>query len=107
MKLHKHNNTVLDAEDKFSQVRDDLSPPEDLTKLGERAIKVLNDKHLEVSKVRPFFWSLVEAYVDRFQLYPFDTNKALFKQLELTEYPEDTVEQLIKQLELQFEKVHG
>ncbi len=107
MKLHKHKSIVLNAEDKFSQSRDDRSPPEDLTQLGERAIKLLNGKNLEVSKVRPFFWSLVEAYVDRFQLYPFDARKALFNYLELSDYPEATVLQLVKQLESQFEKAHG
>ncbi len=107
MKLHKQNNTVLNAKDKFSQSRDSQSHPEDLTQLGERAIKLLNDKNLEVSKVRPFFWSLVEAYVDRFQLYPFDASKALFNSLELNDYPEDAVLQLVKQLESQFEKSHG
>ena len=107
MKLHKHNNIVLNAEDKFGQSRDNQSPPEDLTQLGERAIKLLNDKNLEVSKVRPFFWSLVEAYVDRFQLYPFDAGKALFNHLELNDYPEKTVLNLVRQLESQFEKSHG
>lgn len=107
MKLHKHNNIVLNAEDKFGQSRDNQSPPEDLTQLGERAIKLLNDKNLEVSKVRPFFWSLVEAYVDRFQLYPFDAGKALFNHLELNDYPEKTVLNLVGQLESQFEKSHG
>lgn len=107
MKSHKHNNIVLNAEDKFGQSRDNRSPPEDLTRLGELAIKLLNDKNLEVSKVRPFFWSLVETYVDRFQLYPFDASKALFNQLELSDYPEDTVLRLVKQLESQFEKSHG
>ena len=112
MKLHKHKNTVLNAEDKFSQSRDETSPPEDLsrlglTELGDLAINLLNDKNLEVSKVRPFFWSLVETYVDRFSLYPFDVHKALFSHLELNDYPEETVQQLVKQLESQFEKPHG
>lgn len=112
MKLHKHNNTVLNAEDKFSQSRDEASPPANLsrlglTELGDLAIKLLNDKNLEVSKVRPFFWSLVETYVDRFSLYPFDVHKALFSHLELNDYPEETVQQLVKQLESQFEKTHG
>ncbi|GMR00992.1 MAG: hypothetical protein BMS9Abin19_0338 [Gammaproteobacteria bacterium] len=107
MKLRKHNSTVLNAEDKFSQNRDAASPPADLSQLGELAIKLLNDKNLEVSKVRPFFWSLVETYVDRFNLYPFDVNKALFSYLELNDYPEETVQQLVKQLESQFEKTHG
>ncbi len=112
MKLQKNNSTILNAADKFSQNHDEsLSPTAlaklDLTQLGELAIGMLNDKNLEVSKVRPFFWSLVEAYVDRFNLYPFDVNKALFSNLELNDYPEETVLQLVKQLEVQFEKAHG
>ncbi len=112
LKLHKRNNTILNAEDKFSQSQDQLLSPAalaklDLTQLGDLAIQLLNDKNLEVSKVRPFFWSLVETYVDRFDLYPFDVNKALFSYLELNDYPEETVLQLIKQLESQFQKTHG
>ncbi|MBE9564815.1 MAG: hypothetical protein IMF17_06175 [Proteobacteria bacterium] len=112
MKLHRHNNTVLDAEDKFTQSCDGPLSPEklselDLEQLGKLAAQRLNDKNLEVSKVRPFFWSLVETYVDRFQLYPFDINKALFSYLELTDYPEDKVRELVRQLESQFEKSHG
>ncbi len=112
MKLRKYNSTILNAADKFSQNRDEsLSSPAlsklDLDQLAELAIRMLNDKNLEVSKVRPFFWSLVETYVDRFNLYPFDVNKALFSHLELNDYPEETVLQLVKQLESQFEKTHG
>jgi len=112
MKLHKRDNIILNAEDKFGQSPDQLSSPAvlvklDLTQLGELASQLLNDKNLEVSKVRPFFWSLVETYVDRFDLYPFDINKALFSHLELNDYPEETVSQLIKQLESRFQKTHG
>ncbi len=112
MKLQKNNNIILNAADKFSQHRDGpLSPSAlaklDLTQLGELATDILNDKNLEVSKVRPFFWSLVETYVDRFNLYPFDVNKALFSNLELNDYPEETVLQLVQQLESRFEKAHG
>ena len=81
--------------------------PKDLDQLAEIVITQLNDKNLEVSKVRPFFWSLVEAYVDRFQLYPFDVSKALFSHLELNDYPKDEVEKLVAQLESQYEQVHG
>ncbi len=117
MKRNNQKKNILNAEDKFSQIRDALSAPAalteprldqlDLTQLGELAIKLLNDKNLEVSKVRPFFWSLVEAYVDRFQLYPFDVSKLLFSHLELNDYPEKTVKQLVDQLESQFEQSHG
>ena len=117
MKLHKQNNAVLNAEGKFSQNRDVSPLPAtlkqsvcdhlDLTQLGDLVAKLLNDKNLEVSKVRPFFWSLVETYVDRFQYYPFDASKALISHLELHDYPEEAIKQLVEQLESQFEKSHG
>lgn len=114
MKLYKRKNTVLNAESKFAPSRGDDHAstennrlPTDLDQLGEIIIQLLNDKNLEVSKVRPFFWSLVEAYVDRFQLYPFDVNKVLFSYLELNEYPKESIEELVKQLESQYEKAHG
>ena len=107
MKFRKPNNTVLNAEDKFGYGRDSGTRLGDLTQLGERAVKLLNDKNLKVSKVKPFFWSMVEAYVDRFQIYPFDINRALISYLELKNFPEDTVQELIEQLETRFEEVHG
>ncbi len=107
MKLHKQKNTILEAGDKFSQPLDTSFTPSNLDQLGELAIELLNKKNLEVSKVRPFFWSMVETYVDRFQQYPFDTSKALFSYLELADFPEDEVQKLVRQLEAQYEKSHG
>jgi hypothetical protein len=114
LKLYKRNNAVLNAESKFAPDHgegQDLTTekriPKDLDQLGELAIELLNDKNLEVSKVRPFFWSLVEAYVDRFQLYPFDVSKVLFSHLELNDYPKDQMQKLVEQLESQYEKAHG
>jgi len=117
LKLHKQNNTILNAGGKYSQTRYVSPLPAglrrsvlehlDLTQLGDLATRLLNDKNLEVSKVRPFFWSLVEVYVDRFQYYPFDASKALISHLELNDYPEETIKQLVEQLESQFEKSHG
>lgn len=107
MKIIKRNNTVLNAEDKFGNGRYVKTRPEDLTQLGQRAIKLLNEEDLKVSKVKPFFWSMVETYVDRFELYPFDINKALISYLELKDFPEETMQQLVKQLESRFEKAHG
>jgi len=106
-KFQKQNATVLNAEHKFSGGRDTTARAEDLTQLGERAIQLLKDENLKVSNVKPFFWSMVEAYVDRFQFYPFDINKALISYLELKDYPEETIQELIEKLEIQFEKVHG
>ena len=107
MKFQKRNNTVLNAEDKFGYGRGSDARLDDLTQLGERAVKLLNDKNLKVSKVKPFFWSMVEAYVDRFEIYPFDINRALISYLELKNYPEEMLQDLIEQLETQFEEVHG
>jgi hypothetical protein len=114
LKLYKRNNAVLNAESKFSPDQGEGQGyaaekriPKDLDQLGELAIELLNDKNLEVSKVRPFFWSLVEAYVDRFQLYPFDVSKVLFSHLELNDFPKDQIEKLVNQLESQYEKAHG
>ena len=107
MKLHKQKTTVLNAEDKFSQSRKLTTVPANLDQLGELAIELLNKKNLEVSKVRPFFWSMVETYVDRFQQYPFDTSKALLSYLELADFPEDEIKKLIEQLEAQYETSYG
>ena len=108
---------MLNAEDKFNPSHANSLSLKDLDSLdlshvnleqvGELGIKLLNDKNLEVSKVRPFFWSLVEAYVDRFHQYPFDVNKALFSHLELNDYAEQDIAPLVKQLESEFEQLHG
>lgn len=102
----------MDATDKFggtvhSGDSTSSEPTKDLTLLGEHVRAALQDENLKVSEVHPFFWSLVETYVDRFQQYPFDINKALISYLELQEYPEVVVRNLIDQLETQFENVHG
>ena len=105
MKFQKPNK-VLNVADKFGSARADTSA-EDLKQLGERVVAALNDKNLKVSEVRPFFWSMVETYIDRFHHYPFDANKAIISYLELKDYPEDVVRELVKQLEAQFEVIHG
>ncbi len=107
MKLRIQNNNVLNAEDKFGQSRESVSTSVDLEELGELAIQVLNDKNLEVSKVKPFFWTMVEAYADRFQKYPFDIPRAMISYLELKDYPEDLTLELVNRLEAEFEKAHG
>ena len=68
---------------------------------------LLMDKNLEVSKVRAFFWSMIETYVERFQVYPFDAIKALFSYLELHEYPENQLRDLVEQLEKRYKKHCG
>ena len=107
MKFQKSNSTVLNAEDKFRNGRDKATRPDELTQLGERAIELLKDKDLKVGKVKHFFWSMVEVYVDRFQYYPFDIYRALISYFELRNYPEDEVRKLVEKLESQFEEAHG
>ena len=68
---------------------------------------MLMDRNLEVSKVRPFFWTLVEAYVDRFQVFPFDFVKAMFNYVELQNYPAEDLRELVKQIESLYEKQYG
>jgi len=105
---HGHSQrTVLNAEDKFAQARSLKSAPQNISQLSLHAQHLLNKKDLEVSKIRPFFWSMVETYVDRFQQFPFDVNRALFSYLEDREFPEHEVRALIEQIKVQFEKHHG
>jgi hypothetical protein len=78
-----------------------------LDELSKITRDMLMDKNLEVSKVRPFFWTMVETYVDRFQVFPFDAIKALFSYLELREYPEQQLRDLMQQLEEIYQKQHG
>lgn len=99
-------NKVLDAAEKFGGNRD-LVDTSDLEQLGQLVSKALNDESLKVGEVHAFFWSMIETYVDRFQTYPFDINKALISFLEMKDYPEETVRELIGQLESQFEQIHG
>ncbi len=99
LKSPLQKSAVLRAGDKFSAAGSRLTTPVNLDQLGEIVQQLLNDKNLEVSKVRPFFWSLVETYVDRFQCFPFDVNKALFSHLELNDFPEEELRALIRQLE--------
>jgi hypothetical protein len=107
MKFQKSNSTVLNAEDKFRNGRDKTTRPDELTQLGERAVELLKDKDLKVGKVKPFFWSMVEAYVDRFHYYPFDIYRALISYFESRDYPEEEVLKLVEKLESQFEEAHG
>ena len=130
--LLRFSSNKDDVQDSDSESSDDLMPkslPEKVTSLtghdedqavsysdykhlslddlSEISRSMLMDKNLEVSKVRPFFWNMVETYVDRFQVFPFDATKALFSYLELHEYPEDQLRDLVKKLEKQYKKQHG
>jgi len=81
--------------------------PESIDELAIVVRDALNDRYLEVSKVRPFFWSMVETYSDRFKSYPFNTYKALFSDLELRDYPAEEMEMIVARLEQAYEKKYG
>ena len=78
--------------------------PGDLSKIS---YNMLMDEDLEESMIRPLFWNMVETYIDRFQVFPFDVIKALFRYLELKKYPEDELHDLVEQLEKLYTKQHG
>ena len=83
------------------------TPPKNLDELTQLARTMLREEPLEVSKVRPLFWSMVETYVDRFQVFPFDATKAVFSYLELKDYPADEMQKLIMQLQQMYIEKHG
>ncbi len=107
VKSRSQSCSVRPSADLTSQAGSRVTVPGNLDQLSEVAQHLLNDANLEVSKVRPFFWSLVETYVDRFQVYPFDVTKALFCYLESGNSSEAELRHLIGQLEALYEKNHG
>lgn len=90
-----------------SSSRAPLTSAKNLDQLAIAARELLMDKNLEVSKVRPFFWSMVEAYLDRFNIYPFDVVKALFSYIESEDYSADELQQLVKKLEEYYAQQYG
>lgn len=120
LKRHTANSqSVLNAEHKFSpdhrHGKDSSRTPESalnsaprtISQLSEHAQRLLRRPNLDISSIKPFFWSMVETYLDRFQQYPFDVNRALFSSLEMRDCPEEEVKQLIADLQKQFEAHHG
>lgn len=90
-----------------SSYRASFDSPRNLDQLAIAARELLMDKNLEVSKVRPFFWSMVEAYLDRFNIYPFDVVKALFSYIESEDYTAEELRQLVKKLEEYYDQQYG
>ena len=108
MKTHRQTalDTSLEKLNKSSAVNDSILP-KNLDQLSVAARELLMDSNLEVSKVRPFFWSMVETYVDRFQIYPFDIVKAMLSYLETRDFPEEQTRELIAMLEQGYQQQHG
>ena len=86
--------------------RGERQPPT-LDQLAVAIRAALRDPNLEVSKVRPFFWSMVETYSDRFRAYPFNTFKALYSDLENRDFPKEEMERIMDRLQQTYEDHHG
>ncbi len=102
-----HIDVSIQVDEKAESSAESFVPPENVDQLIEAVHDLLINKHLEVSKVRPFFWSMVETYIDRFDVYPFDVVKALFYYLESADYPPDEMRSLVKKLEECYDQEHG
>lgn len=108
LKPQMQTDALMQAQDvEASTGRHDPGAPNNLDQLSKAAHRLLMDRNLEVGKVRPFFWSMVETYVDRFQIYPFDVVKALFSYLESRDYPPDQMRELVRKLEQCYLQQHG
>lgn len=103
MKPQLHNEVYTSIKN-YQRTRADSesAPPENLYELTQLARKMLMEEQLEVSRVRPLFWSMIETYVDRFQTFPFDAVKALHSYLELIECSSEEMHAIVKNIE----KVH-
>ncbi len=102
-----HIDVSIQVDDMTESSAESFVPPENVDQLIEAVHDLLMNQHLEVSKVRPFFWSMVETYIDRFDVYPFDVVKALFYYLESSDYPADEMRALVKKLEECYDHEYG
>jgi hypothetical protein len=107
LKLHAQIDTPHSVDEVTESTAKFSTPLENVDQLSSAVHDLLISKHLELSKVQPFFWSMVEDYIDRFQSYPFDVVKALFYYLEATDYPADEIRELVKKLEDCYVQQHG
>jgi len=108
LKPQLHSEVLMQVDEiKKSSARASGTPPGNMDQLSEAVRRIMMDKHLEVSKVRPFYWKMVEAYIDRFHIYPFDIVKALFFYLESNDYPPDLMRELVTKLEESYAEQYG
>jgi hypothetical protein len=108
LKPHMQSEVLMQVDEaQESSTKRPFVPPENIDQLSDAVRDLLMSQHLEVSKVRPFFWSMVETYIDRFHIYPFDVVKALFYYLESADYPADEMRDLVKKLEECYDQQHG
>ena len=94
-------NEVITSIEKHLRTRADnqCAPPKNLDELTQLARTMLMEEQLDVSKVRPLFWSMIETYVDRFHTFPFDIVKALHCHLELIDCSSEDMHAIVKNIE--------
>ena len=107
LKPHMQSEVLVQVDEVHKPSARPFVPPQNIDQLSAAVRELLMDSHLEVSKVRPFFWTMVETYIDRFQIYPFDVVKALFYYLESADYPADEMRELVTRLEKCYDQQHG
>ena len=78
-----------------------------LDELSKITRDILMDEDLEMGEFRPFLWNMVEIYLDRFQVFPFDAVNVLFSDLESREYPEQEMREIMMRLEKLYKNQHG
>jgi hypothetical protein len=83
------------------------APPSSFDDLLRAVRELLIDPRLEVSVITPLIYSLLETYLDRFQIYPFDEVSLLLNRLELDGYPAHALRELIRRIEEAYEQHHG
>jgi hypothetical protein len=107
LKSRMHTEVATRVDEDSESSAGSLFVKKDMDHLSAAVCELLVDKNLEVSKVRPFFWSMVEVYVDRFHKYPFDIVKALFLYIEAEDYSADETRALVNKLEEHYERQYG
>lgn len=100
MKPQLKNEVITSIQDHpRNRVDNTTTAPKNLDELTQLARTMLMQEQLEVSKVRPLFWSMIEIYVDRFQAFPFDVVKALHSYLELIDCSSEEMHDIVKNIE--------
>jgi hypothetical protein len=75
--------------------------------LSAMACSRMRDGNLDAGDIGPLLRNMVEAYVDRFQAFPFDVVETLFAYLALRDFPEEAMRGLVERLEQRYQKHYG
>lgn len=75
--------------------------------LAAMACGRVRDVNLDAGDIGPLLRNMVEAYVDRFQAFPFDVVDTLFADLALRDFPEETMRGLVERLEQRYQEQYS